>query len=118
MNRNKSLFRRLLPWLIILAALAALVIFVFIPIYSEKEPDSGRTPVLHAYDGEDTTISISNGILTMEMDQSNTHFKITKEGSNQVWYSNPPDWTYDPEDSLQQSDNYFLGGSYEVSVSG
>lgn len=112
MNRNKTLFRRLLPWLIVLAALAALVIFVFIPIYTEKEPESGRTPVLHAYADEDTPVTISNGILTMEMDRSNTHFTIRKEGSDQVWYSNPADWDYDPEkNTLHDSENHYLVGS-------
>ena len=36
MKKKKSLILRLLPWLIVLAAIAALVIFVFVPIYSQK----------------------------------------------------------------------------------
>ena len=32
MKKKRSLILRLLPWLIVLAALAALAIFVFVPI--------------------------------------------------------------------------------------
>ena len=31
--RKKSILRRLIPWIIALAALAALVFFVFVPMY-------------------------------------------------------------------------------------
>ena len=58
MNRNKSTFRRLLPWLILLLAVAALVIFVFIPIFSEKDRSTGREPYVLTYEGDSKPITI------------------------------------------------------------
>ena len=37
MRKKKSLFRKLLPWLISAALIAALVIFVGIPLYAPQE---------------------------------------------------------------------------------
>ena len=34
MNTKKKIIRRLILWLVVLAALACLVVFVFVPIYS------------------------------------------------------------------------------------
>ena len=67
--KKRSVFRRLLPWMIAIAALAALVIFVFVPIYSEHGLTAGReTRVLH-YDGDDQPITIENDALLFEMDR-------------------------------------------------
>ena len=89
MNRKKSLFRRLLPWLIVIAALAALVIFVFIPIYSEHSITAGReTHVLH-YDGDGQPITLENDALLFEMDSKTSQFRLTNKANGQVWYSNP-----------------------------
>ena len=35
--KKKSIIRRLLPWIIVLVALAALIVFVMVPIYSRQE---------------------------------------------------------------------------------
>ena len=40
--RKKSIIRRLIPWIIVLAALAALIVFVFVPLYSGEEKTFGR----------------------------------------------------------------------------
>ena len=52
MYKNKTLLRRLLPWLIGIAALAALIIFVFVPIYSPRETNFGRESHVVSYDGD------------------------------------------------------------------
>ena len=49
--RKKSLIRRLIPWIIALVALAALIIFVFIPLYSVEEKTFGRETEVYYYDG-------------------------------------------------------------------
>ena len=96
MNRKKSLFRRLLPWLIVIAALAALVIFVFIPIYSEHSITAGReTRVLH-YDGDGQPITLENDALLFEMDSKTSQFRLTNKANGQVWYSNPEKAQEDP----------------------
>ena len=50
--RKKSVIRRLIPWIIVLAALAALVVFVFIPMYSQTEGTFGRDSEVFYYDGD------------------------------------------------------------------
>ena len=40
--RKKSILQRLLPWIIALVALAALIVFVFVPIYTREERSFGR----------------------------------------------------------------------------
>ena len=53
MKKKKSFLRRLIPWLITLALLAALVIFVGIPLYSQVETEIANPPVISYYEGDD-----------------------------------------------------------------
>ena len=96
MNRNKSLLRRLLPWLILLVALAALIIFVFVPIYSEQDPSSGRDPHVINYSGDEKPVVIENDALLMEMDPATSQFKVTNKANGQTWLSNPENAQEDP----------------------
>ena len=96
MNRNKSFFRRLLPWLIGVIALAALVWFVFVPIYSDSDTVTGREPSLIFYEGNGKPVSIENDQLLLEMDGSTTQFTVKHKESGKVWYSNPADRAKDP----------------------
>ena len=50
--KKKSILRRLIPWIIALAAIAALIVWVFIPIYSQKENTYSEEPVIHSYEGD------------------------------------------------------------------
>ena len=94
--RNKSFFRRLLPWLTGILALAALIVFVFVPIYSEKDSSSGREPSLVFYEGDGKPLTIENDQLLLEMDGSTTQFTVTQKETGKVWYSNPQDRDKDP----------------------
>ena len=96
MNRNKSIIRRLIPWLVILTALAALVIFVFVPIYSEKDNSLGREQELIFNEGDGKPVTIENEKLLLEMDGTTTQFSITGKESGKTWYSNPPERDKDP----------------------
>ena len=97
MDRNKKkIIRRLIVWGVVLAALAALVLFVFIPIYSEKEVSSGREPHLVFYEGDGEPVIIENDQLSLEMDGATTQFKVTDKATGKVWYSNPPTRDSDP----------------------
>ena len=58
MKKKKSLILRLLPWLIVLAAIAALVIFVFVPIYSQKESKFGPDPEVYEYEAEKAPLTM------------------------------------------------------------
>ena len=96
MNRNKSILRRVIPWLAAAAALAALVIFVFVPIYSERDTSTGRKPELVFCDSDGKPVTIENDRLLLEMDGNTTQFSITGKESGKTWYSNPPDRAGDP----------------------
>lgn len=97
MNRNKKKFiRNLIVWLVAIAALAALIIFVFIPIYSEREVSSGREPHLIFYEGDGAPVLIENDKLSLELDGATTQFKVTDKANGKVWYSNPPKRDSDP----------------------
>ena len=87
--RKKSLIRKLLPWLLILAALAALVVFVFVPIYSAKEKTFGRDTRIIYFEGDGKPVTMENENLLFEMDGETTLFKVTDKATGKVWYSNP-----------------------------
>ncbi len=93
--KKKSVLRRLLPWLITLALLAALVIFVGIPLYSQKEVVNDRPPVISFYEGGSTPIVLENDGLRFEMDPTTTQFTVTQKASGRVWRSNPADAAQD-----------------------
>ena len=89
MKKKRSLILRLLPWLIVLAAIAALVVFVFIPIYSQQESSFGADPIVYEYEGNAKSLVMENERLLFEMDPASTQFTVTDKQSGKVWYSNP-----------------------------
>ena len=89
--RKKSIIRRLLPWIIVLAALAALIIFVMVPIYSREERSFGRPTSVFYYNGDSKPLTMENDDLLFEMDASTTQFTVTNKATGKVWNSNPPD---------------------------
>lgn len=91
MKKKKSFLLRLLPWLIVALAIAALVYFVFIPIYSDKEEPISDPPTVYYYDGPTGTLKMENDELLLEMDRSTTMFSVTDKRTGKVWYSNPQD---------------------------
>ena len=68
MKVKKPFILRMLPWLIALAALTALIVFVFIPIYTPKDAAIGEEPVVVNYEGDGKAISMENDYLLFEMD--------------------------------------------------
>ena len=96
MKKRRPLILRLLPWLIVLAAIAALVIFVFVPIYSQKDASFGEDPIIYSYEGKTDPIVLENGNLSFEMDAETTQFKVTDQKTGKTWYSNPPRRDSDP----------------------
>ena len=94
--RKKSVIRRLIPWIIVLAALAALVVFVFIPMYSQTEGTFGRDSEVFYYDGDGKPVTMENDRLLFEMDADTTQFTLTNKNTGKVWYSNPVDRDKDP----------------------
>lgn len=95
-RQKKKIIRNLIIWLVALAALACLILFVFVPIYSEKEVSSGREPKLVFYEGNGENVTIENDHLLLEMDAETTQFSITSKDNGKVWYSNPQGRDKDP----------------------
>ena len=91
MKKKKSILLRLLPWIIVLAAIAALIVFVFVPIYSEKEEPISEPPIIYQYEGPSGTIVMENDTLKLELNRDNTMFAVTDKRTGEVWYSNPQD---------------------------
>lgn len=91
MRKKRSVLLRLLPWILVLAALAALIFFVFIPIYSQQEEPISEAPVVHQYDGITGKLTMENDALLFEMDRATTQFSIQDKRTGKVWYSNPQD---------------------------
>ena len=91
MEKKKSVIRRLFPWLVALLALGALILFVFVPIYSREERSFGRETSVFYYDGDGKPLTMENDELLFKMDGSTTQFTVTNKATGKVWYSNPPD---------------------------
>ena len=66
MKVRKPLFLRLLPWLLTLAALAALIWFVFVPIYSVTEDSIREPPEIGMYEGDGAPLTMENEALLFE----------------------------------------------------
>ena len=89
MNK-KSILRRLIPWAIVLLALALLIIFVMVPIYTREERSFGRDTSIFYYEGDSAPLTMENDELKFEMDGGTTQFTVTNKATGKVWYSNPP----------------------------
>ena len=96
MYRKQSLIRRLIPWLITAIALACLVIFVFVPIYSQKEDTNANPPIISYYEGDETPLVMETDDLLFTMDPKTTHFQLVEKASGRIWDSTPADGDKDP----------------------
>ncbi len=92
----KKIILRLLSWAIVIGLLAALVVFVGIPLFNEEEVVHLRTPNVMYYEGDAGTVRMENDKLVFEMDPKTTQFKVTDKLSGQEWLSNPADAASDP----------------------
>ncbi len=94
--RRKSLIRRLIPWIITAGLLAALVIFVGIPLYGQQETEENDPPVIGYYEGDGAELTMENDSLLFSLDPKTTQFTVTEKKSGTVWRSNPEDAASDP----------------------
>ena len=123
MKQKKSLVRIILPWVIVLAALAALIFFVFVPIYSVQEDAISNPPQILGLEGDAKTFSMENDALLFEMDGATSQFTLTDKQTGKVWLSNPENRDSDPialssnRDALSATLNVtytFSGGEIEL----
>ena len=107
MRKKKSWVRRLLPWLVTILAIAALVIFVGIPIYGQTETETENPPSITYYEGGTEPLVMENEALRFEMDPTTTRFQVTEKASGRVWLSNPADADRDPIALTSNKDTLF-----------
>ena len=96
MRRRKSLVRRLIPWILFLAACAALVYFVGIPLYGQQETEKIGPPVVSYYEGNSQELLMENDRLLFSMDPGTTRFTVTEKETGRIWRSNPENAAKDP----------------------
>lgn len=92
----KKIIFRLLSCLIVLGLLAALTVFVVIPLFSEEETEHLLNPDIFYYEGGKKALTMENDQLTFELDPSTTHFKVTEKATGREWLSNPAAADKDP----------------------
>jgi len=92
----KKFILRLLPWVIVAGLLAALVIFVGIPLYAPSTEVHELNPSVFYYEGDSAPITMESDQLLFEMDPSTTQFKITEKVTGRQWFSTPENAASDP----------------------
>ena len=96
MRKKKSIVRRLIPWLVALALIAAIVIFIGIPLYGPQPEEKLEAPVIDYYEDGAKTLTMENDHFLFEMDATTTQFKLTEKATGREWLSNPADAKNDP----------------------
>jgi len=136
----KKIILRLLSCAIVLALLAALTVYVVIPLFTEEEENLFGDVSIMYYEGDTKKkLTMENDQLAFELDPATTHFKVTNKATGQEWLSNPADAANDPlavsanKEALQatalvtystssgtvEMNNYkysIEGGNYDVAV--
>ena len=85
----KKIILRLLSCAIVLALLAALTVFVIIPLFSEEETVHLLNPSIYYYEGDKKPLTMENDKISFELDPTTTHFKVTDKATGREWLSNP-----------------------------
>lgn len=87
----KKIILRLLSCAIVAALLAALVVFVGIPLFKEEETVHEINPNIMYYEGDTKALTMENDQIIFELDPETTHFKVTDKSTGREWLSNPAD---------------------------
>lgn len=87
----KKIILRLLAFAVVVALLAALTVFVVIPLFSEEEEATQAAVNILYYEGDKKALTMENDQLIFELDPTDTHFKVTEKASGREWLSNPAD---------------------------
>jgi len=95
-TKRKVWIRRLVGCAVVLAALAALLVFVFIPIYSRSEDSDLARVVLRSNSEVEKRYVLENDDLLFELDGATTQFTLTNRRTGRVWRSNPEAADDDP----------------------
>ncbi len=93
---KKKLILRLVSWLIAIAAVAAFVVFVGIPLFTEEEETHLLNPTVFSYEGDGKPVKMENDALAFEMAPAPSYYKLTAQATGHDWLSNPADADKDP----------------------
>ena len=85
----KKIILRLLSCAIVLGLLAALTVFVIIPLFSEETVEHLLNPTIYYYEGDKKPLKMETDKISFEMDPMTTHFKVTDKATGREWLSNP-----------------------------
>jgi hypothetical protein len=96
MRKEKSILRRLIPWAVALALIAALVVFVGIPLYSQNDTVAENPPKISYFEEKPKTLTMENDSLLFELNTGTTQFVLTEKATGRVWRSNPENAANDP----------------------
>ncbi len=96
MSKKKGIVRRLIPWILTIALIAAVVVFIGIPLYAPQEAEQLDPPVISYYDGGKKALTMENESLLFELDPKTTQFTLTEKETGRVWRSNPEEAANDP----------------------
>ena len=94
--KKKSWIRRLIPWIVALGLIAALVIFVFVPIYTKSDESDLEPVVLHSNSEVERSYTLENDELVFTLDGKTTQFTLENRRTGHVWRSNPENPNDDP----------------------
>ena len=117
MSKKKSILRRIVPWMISLALIAALVIFVGIPLYAPQEEEQVEPPEISFYEGGKKTVTMENESLLFELDPQTTQFVLTEKATGRKWLSNPENAAKDPKASNSAANRGVLQSTLIVTYS-
>lgn len=84
--------RHVLRWIILLlllAGLAALIWFVYVPIYTKQDNTSGREIEMYAYSEAQSTYTLENEELLFTLSGDTTQFTVKNKKTGYEWHSNP-----------------------------
>lgn len=95
-NKHPNLKKRLIVWALVLALLAALVIFVGIPLYGPQTVRALPETQVQFHEPSGETLTMESDELLFEMDADTTYFTVTDKRSGQTWTSIPENAKDDP----------------------
>ena len=80
-NKHPNLKKRLIVWALVLALLAALVIFVGIPLYGPQTVRALPATQVEFHEPSGETLTMESDELLFEMDADTTYFTVTDKRS-------------------------------------
>ena len=95
-TNKRAWIRRLIALIVALAVIAALVVFVFIPIYTKSDDQNLEQVTLRSNSDVEKQYVLENDALRFVLDGKTTQFTLENKRTGRVWRSNPENPDDDP----------------------